>query len=53
MAVTPVPKTGKTLYRPQREMSRPLKMKVMSIPPTMGRSWRPALVGVAPWTVWR
>jgi hypothetical protein len=51
--ITAVPMTGKILYLPHLVTSRPLIVKVTSIPPTSGSSCSPELVGVAEWTVWR
>ena len=41
--MTNVPTIGNTLYRPEREITRPLTIEVASSPSISGSSWRPEL----------
>ena len=47
-AMTNVPTIGNTLYRPVREITRPLTIEVASSPSIRGRSWRPDSSGSRP-----
>jgi len=53
MAVTPVAEDGEDLVATPTRDEPAAQDEVMSMPPTMGSSCSPALVGVAPCTVWR
>ena len=51
--MTNVPTIGNTLYRPEREITRPLTIEVASSPSIRGSSWRPDIVGLSPLTIWK
>ena len=48
-----VPATGNSLDRPQRLITRPLKIEVISIPNIIGISMRPDALGRTPFATCR
>jgi hypothetical protein len=50
IAISAVPATGKTLYRPVRPTRVPLPVEVISMPTTIGSVRRPDVVAETPFT---